>query len=72
MTEGAWLGEERSREALPRLEDLPLADRGYDRDAVRAAFEAFYRHAAELDSTLRTLEAVEAFQRQAGELRADL
>ena len=39
---------------------------------MREAFDAFYRHAAQLDATLRTLEAVEVFQRTAAELRAEL
>ncbi|HZB24404.1 MAG TPA: hypothetical protein VE444_11225, partial [Gaiellaceae bacterium] len=57
---------------LPRVDDLPVAEQGYDREAVREAFDAFYRHAAQLDATLRTLEAVEVFQRTASELRAEL
>jgi hypothetical protein len=57
---------------LPRVEDLPLAWEGYDRERVQAAFDTFYRHIAQLDSTLRTLEAVEVFRGQAGELRAEL
>ncbi len=57
---------------LPRVEDLPVAWEGYDRERVQAAFDAFYRHIAQLDSTLRTLEAVEVFRSQAGELRAEL
>jgi hypothetical protein len=59
------------RQPLPRVEDLPRGD-GYDAEAVEDAFDAFYRHLAQLDSTLRTLEAVDAFSRQAAELRADL
>ena len=47
---------------LPRVEDLPVAWEGYDRERVQAAFDAFYRHIAQLDSTLRTLEAVEVFR----------
>jgi hypothetical protein len=57
---------------LPRVEDLPVADQGYDREKVQEAFDAFYRHAAQLDATLRTLESVEVFQRTAAELRAEL
>ena len=72
MSDRAWLPEDPQRERLPRVDDLPTAPEGYDPEAVRAAFDAFYRHAAELDATLRTLEAVEAFQRQAGELRSDI
>ena len=68
----AWDGDGTARERLPRLESLPIAEHGYERAAVEEAFEAFYRHAAQLDSTLRVLESVEAFSRQAGELRIDI
>ena len=76
MTEGGWdqgaWGENGQREPLPKVDDLPIADQGYDREAVREAFDAFYRHTAQLDSTLRVLESVEVFGRQARELRADI
>jgi hypothetical protein len=69
----SWPAPDRpSREPLPRLEDLPLSEHGYDPESVRAAFDSFYRHAAQLDAALRTLEAVDSFQRQAAALRADL
>lgn len=58
--------------SLPRLEDLPAAADGYEREAVQVAFETFYRHAAQLDASLRALEAVEAFRRDAEALRNDL
>ncbi|HZC31404.1 MAG TPA: hypothetical protein VE261_07790 [Gaiellaceae bacterium] len=58
--------------ALPRLEELPTAGEGYEREAVRVAFDAFYRHAAQLDASLAALQAVEAFQRDAEALRNDL
>jgi hypothetical protein len=57
---------------LPRIEDLPVVDRGYDPERVREAFDAFYRHVARLDATLRTIEAVEVFRDQAAELRKEL
>jgi hypothetical protein len=57
---------------LPRVEDLPAALEGYDRERVQAAFDAFYRHIAQLDATLRTLEAVEVFRGEASDLRAEL
>jgi hypothetical protein len=57
---------------LPRVEDLPAAWEGYDRERVQAAFDAFYRHIARLDATLRTLESVEVFRGEAGDLRAEL
>lgn len=61
-----------AREPLPRVEDLPLADQGYEQESVRAAFDSFYRHAAQLDAALRTLEAVDSFHRHAAAVRADL
>jgi hypothetical protein len=64
--------ERRPAPPLPRVEDLPIAEQGYDREKVREAFDAFYRHAAQLDATLGTLEAVEVFQRTSAELRAEL
>lgn len=74
MTPEAWPtpSEGPSREPLPRVEDLPVAEQGYDQDSVKAAFDSFYRHAAQLDAALRTLEAVDSFHRQAAALRADL
>jgi hypothetical protein len=57
---------------LPRVEDLPYAESGYEPERVREAFDAFYRHIARLDATLRTIEAVEVFRDQAGELRKEL
>jgi hypothetical protein len=61
-----------SREPLPRVDDLPVAEQGYDQESVRAAFDSFYRHAAQLDAALRTLEAVDSFHRSASALRSDL
>jgi outer membrane biosynthesis protein TonB len=73
MSEEAWpTPHEPSREPLPRVEDLPIAEQGYEQESVRAAFDSFYRHAAQLDAALRTLEAVDSFHRQAAALRADL
>src|SRR5919204_3311379 len=57
---------------LPRVEDIPYVERGYDPERVREAFDAFYRHLARLDATLRTIEAVEVFRDQADELRKEL
>jgi hypothetical protein len=51
---------------------LPVAWEGYDRERVQAAFYEFYRHIAQLDTTLRALESVEVFRQQAGDLRAEL
>jgi hypothetical protein len=61
-----------SREPLPRLDDLPVAEQGYEQESVKAAFDSFYRHAAQLDAALRTLEAVDSFHRHAAALRTDL
>jgi hypothetical protein len=58
--------------SLPRVEDLSMVDRGYDPERVHEAFDAFYRHLARLDATLRTIEAVEVFRDQAAELRKEL
>ena len=57
---------------LPRVEDLPYVERGYDPERVRQAFDAFYRHLARLDATLQTIEAVDVFRDQADGLRKEL
>lgn len=72
MSSDAWPSPESAPAPLPRLEDLPIAERGYDQEAVRLAFDSFYRHAAQLDASLRALEAVEVFRRDADALRNDL
>jgi hypothetical protein len=73
MENEAWpTPQSPSREPLPRVEDLPLAEHGYEQESVRAAFDSFYRHAAQLDAALRTLEAVDSFHRHAAALRSDL
>jgi hypothetical protein len=73
MSNEAWpTPQQPSREPLPRVEDLPIAEQGYEQESVREAFDSFYRHAAQLDAALRTLEAVDSFHRQAAALRADL
>ncbi|HVD48924.1 MAG TPA: hypothetical protein VNB50_02735 [Gaiellaceae bacterium] len=43
--------------SLPRVEDLPSAADGYDREQVREAFEAFRRHTTQLQVQLRVLQA---------------
>jgi hypothetical protein len=72
MSSDAWPSPDAPLAPLPRIEDLPLSDQGYDREAVRLAFDSFYRHAAQLDASLRALEAVEVFRRDADALRNDL
>src|SRR3981081_1790183 len=69
MSPDAWPSPDASPAPLPRIEDLPLADQGYDQEAVRLAFDSFYRHAAQLDASLRALEAGEGFRRDADALR---
>jgi hypothetical protein len=68
----AWPSPDSPPGPLPRIDDLPIADQGYDQEAVRLAFDSFYRHAAQLDASLRALEAVEVFRRDADALRNDL
>jgi hypothetical protein len=72
MSSDAWPSPDSPPAALPRIEELPIAERGYDQEAVRLAFDSFYRHAAQLDASLRALEAVEVFRRDADALRNDL
>src|SRR5881398_664901 len=72
MSEQWPLPQAPARPALPSVEDLPRSGGGYDAEGVQAAFDSFYRHIAQLDATLRTLEAVDVFRGQAGELRAEL
>src|SRR6059058_3353105 len=43
--------------SLPRYEDLPHVGDGLDADRVREAFDAFRRHAAQLQAQLRVLQA---------------
>jgi cell division septum initiation protein DivIVA len=43
--------------ALPRVEDLPVAQQGFDQDKVREAFDAFRRHTLQLQAQLRVLQA---------------
>src|ERR671923_2601731 len=42
---------------LPRVEDLPSAADGYDKAKVQEGFEAFRRHAAQLQAQLRVIQA---------------
>jgi vacuolar-type H+-ATPase subunit H len=43
--------------SLPRLEDLPVAERGYDPEKVQEAFDSFRRVATQLQAQLRVLQA---------------
>ena len=42
---------------LPRLEDLPLAGEGFDRDRVSESFDQVRRHVLQLQAQLRVLQA---------------
>jgi hypothetical protein len=72
MSHDAWPSPDAPRGPLPRIDELPIAEQGYDQEAVRLAFDSFYRHAAQLDASLRALESVEVFRRDADALRNDL
>jgi hypothetical protein len=73
VTQDSWPSvEPPAPSALPRVEDLPVVEQGFDQERVREAFDSFYRHLARLDTTLRALEAVDVFQAQAKELRKEL
>src|SRR3954451_14045250 len=72
MSSDAWPSPDAQPGPLPRIEDLPLADQGYEQEAVRPAFDAFYRHAAQLDASRGALEAVEVLRRDADARRNDL
>ncbi len=43
--------------SLPRIEDVPFSDHGYEPEQVRTAFDAFQRHVAQLQAQLRVLQA---------------
>jgi hypothetical protein len=43
--------------SLPRVEDLPVAQQGYDQQRVQDAFESFRRHVVQLQAQLRVLQA---------------
>jgi hypothetical protein len=52
--------EERAQPAitsLPRVEDLPVAQQGYEQQHVHEAFESFRRHLVQLQAQLRVLQA---------------
>jgi hypothetical protein len=48
---------QQSLTSLPSFEDLPRRGDGLDPDGVREAFEAYRRHAAQLQAQLRVLQA---------------
>jgi hypothetical protein len=72
MNQDAWPSPDAPSGPLPRIDELPIVEQGYEQEAVRLAFDSFYRHAAQLDASLRALETVEVFRRDADALRNDL
>jgi hypothetical protein len=56
-TEGPGRAGAPSLTSLPRYEDIPQTGDGLDADRVRDAFDAFRRHAAQLQAQLRVLQA---------------
>src|SRR5436305_84444 len=56
-TEGPGRAAVPALTSLPRYEDLPRAEEGLDPERVREAFDAFRRHAAQLQAQLRVLQA---------------
>ena len=43
--------------SLPRVEELPVSDQGYDRARVQESFDAFRRHVTSLQAQLRVLQS---------------
>ena len=56
-TEGPGRAGVPSLTSLPSIEDIPRAGDGLDAERVREAFDAFRRHAAQLQAQLRVLQA---------------
>jgi hypothetical protein len=56
-TEGPGRASAPALTSLPRYEDIPQTADGLDADRVREAFDAFRRHAAQLQAQLRVLQA---------------
>ena len=59
MSEGpsAAARETTAMTSLPNVDDLPVVERGCDEARVREAFDAFRRHAVQLQAQLRVLQA---------------
>jgi cell division initiation protein len=49
--------QEPAMTSLPRIEDLPVVEQGFDEQRVRDAFDAFRRHVVQLQAQLRVLQA---------------
>jgi hypothetical protein len=56
-TEGPGPAAGPSLTSLPRIEDLPMVGEGFEPERTREAFDAFRRHAAQLQAQLRVLQA---------------
>ncbi len=56
-TEGPDRAGAPSLTSLPRYEDIPASGDGLDSERVREAFDAFRRHAAQLQAQLRVVQA---------------
>src|SRR5690348_3800617 len=56
-TEGPSRAGVPSLTSLPRIEDIPSVGDGLDPERTREAFDAFRRHAAQLQAQLRVLQA---------------
>ena len=56
-TEGPDRAGAPSLTSLPRFEDLPATGDGLDPERVRESFDAFRRHASQLQAQLRVLQA---------------
>src|SRR5436853_7219833 len=56
-TEGPSRAGAPSLTSLPRFEDIPSVGDGLDPERTREAFDAFRRHAAQLQAQLRVLQA---------------
>src|SRR5579884_3924063 len=56
-TQGPGRASAQGLTALPRYEDIPRVGDGLDADRVREAFDAFRRHAAQMQAQLRVLQA---------------
>jgi F0F1-type ATP synthase membrane subunit b/b' len=57
MAQESQAPQQATMTSLPRAEDLPVVEKGYDEARVRDAFEAFRRHVVQLQAQLRVLQA---------------
>jgi hypothetical protein len=57
MAEDARAAQQPVVTPLPRVEDMPVVERGFDEQRVREAFDSFRRHVVQLQAQLRVLKA---------------